>query len=133
MLVEVPPERFELPTGRLEICCSIQLSYGGGRSPSASRRCRLRTGASEVSAATERFASRACGLPRDLVLYLARHECGTKICREKGIEYARRLLGHANISTTQVYTRLDFQHLARAYDAAHPRALRPKRDPGTGR
>ena len=29
------------------------------------------------------------GLPRDLVLYLARHECGTKICREKGIEYAR--------------------------------------------
>jgi hypothetical protein len=33
------------------------------------------------------------GLPRDLVLYLARHECGTKICREKGIEYARRLLG----------------------------------------
>jgi integrase len=34
------------------------------------------------------------GLPRDLVLYLARHECGTKICREKGIEYARRLLGH---------------------------------------
>ena len=34
------------------------------------------------------------GLPKDLVLYLARHECGTKICREKGIEYARRLLGH---------------------------------------
>jgi len=34
------------------------------------------------------------GLPRDLVLYLARHECGTKICREKGIEYARRFLGH---------------------------------------
>ena len=33
------------------------------------------------------------GLPKDLVLYLARHECGTKICREKGIEYACRLLG----------------------------------------
>ncbi|MBS0260531.1 MAG: tyrosine-type recombinase/integrase, partial [Planctomycetes bacterium] len=43
------------------------------------------------------------GLPKDLVLYLARHECGTKICREKGIEYARRLLGHSNISTTQRY------------------------------
>ena len=41
------------------------------------------------------------GLPRDLVLYLARHECRTKICWEKGMEYARRLLGHANISTTQ--------------------------------
>src|SRR4029077_20198190 len=43
------------------------------------------------------------GLPKDLVLYLARHECGTKIWREKGIECARRLLGHANISTTQRY------------------------------
>jgi prepilin-type N-terminal cleavage/methylation domain-containing protein len=40
------------------------------------------------------------GLPKDLVLYLARHECGTKICRAKGIEYARRLLGHTDIATT---------------------------------
>jgi site-specific recombinase XerD len=56
------------------------------------------------------------GLPRDLVLYLARHECGTKICREKGIEYARRLLGHANISTTQRYMHLDERELADAQD-----------------
>ena len=64
------------------------------------------------------------GLPKDLVLYLARHECGTRIYREKGIESARRFLGHANITTTQVYTKLDHQHLARVYDAAHPRAKR---------
>jgi integrase len=56
------------------------------------------------------------GLPRDLVLYLARHECGTKICREKGIEYARRLLGHTNISTTQRYMHLDEHELADAQD-----------------
>jgi site-specific recombinase XerD len=56
------------------------------------------------------------GLPRDLMLYLARHECGTKICREKGIEYARRLLGHANISTTQRYMHLDDRELAEAQD-----------------
>ena len=56
------------------------------------------------------------GLPKDLVLYLARHECGTKICREKGIEYARRQLGHSNISTTQRYMHLDDQELADAQD-----------------
>ena len=56
------------------------------------------------------------GLPSDLVLYLARHECGTKICREKGIEFARRLLGHANISTTQRYMHLDDRELADAQD-----------------
>jgi site-specific recombinase XerC len=47
---------------------------------------------------------------------LARHECGTKICREKGIEYARRLLGHANISTTQRYMHLGERELADAQD-----------------
>jgi integrase len=56
------------------------------------------------------------GLPRDLVLYLARHECGTKVCRQKGIEFARRLLGHANISTTQRYVHLDDGELAEAQD-----------------
>jgi integrase len=56
------------------------------------------------------------GLPRDLVLYLARHECGTKVCREKGIEFARRLLGHSNISTTQRYMHLDDRELADAQD-----------------
>ena len=55
-------------------------------------------------------------LPKDLVLYLARHECGTKICREKGIEYARRLLGHTNISMTQRYMHLDDSELADAQD-----------------
>lgn len=56
------------------------------------------------------------GLPRDLVLYLARHECGTKVCRLKGIEYARRLLGHTNIATTQRYMHLDDRELAEAQD-----------------
>lgn len=58
----------------------------------------------------------AAGLSRDLVLYLARHECGTKVCRQKGIEYARRLLGHSNIATTQRYMHLDEKDLAEAQD-----------------
>ena len=56
------------------------------------------------------------GLPKDLVLYLARHKCGTKICRQKGIEHARRLLGHSNISTTQRYMHRDDRELADAQD-----------------
>ena len=46
----------------------------------------------------------------------SRHECGTKVCRQKGIEFARRLLGHANISTTQRYMHLDDRELADAQD-----------------
>ncbi len=56
-----------------------------------------------VSNVLARSKAIAVSPSQDLVLYLARHACGTKICREKGIEYARRLLGHANISTTQRY------------------------------
>lgn len=55
-------------------------------------------------------------LPQGLVLYLARHECGTKLTRTKGIEFARRMLGHASISTTQRYAHLDESELGAAQD-----------------
>ena len=64
--------------------------------------------------------------------HMLRHSFASHVLQSSGdLRAVQELLGHANISTTQVYTRLDFQHLARAYDAAHPRAkLRGK--PGSG-
>ncbi len=54
--------------------------------------------------------------PRDLVLYLARHECGAKISRGKGIEFACRFLGHADIAATQRYMHPHDQELADTQD-----------------
>jgi integrase/recombinase XerC len=56
---------------------------------------------------------------------MLRHSFASHVLQSSSdLRAVQELLGHANISTTQVYTRLDFQHLAKAYDAAHPRAKR---------
>jgi integrase/recombinase XerC len=57
--------------------------------------------------------------------HMLRHSFASHVLQSSGdLRAVQELLGHANIGTTQVYTRLDFQHLAKAYDAAHPRAKR---------
>jgi integrase/recombinase XerC len=63
------------------------------------------------------------GLPTRVHPHMLRHSYASHLLQSSGdLRAVQELLGHASISTTQVYTKLDFQHLARAYDAAHPRA-----------
>ena len=73
--------------------------------------------------------SQLAGLNVPVHPHMLRHSFASHVLQSSGdLRGVQELLGHANITTTQVYTRLDFQHLAKAYDAAHPRA-KLKRQP----
>jgi integrase/recombinase XerC len=63
------------------------------------------------------------GVNSDVHPHMLRHSFATHVLQSSGdLRAVQEMLGHANISTTQVYTHLDFQHLAKVYDQAHPRA-----------
>ena len=72
-----------------------------------------------------RRRGREAGLHQDIHPHMLRHSFASHMLESSGdLRAVQELLGHANISTTQVYTHLDFQHLAKVYDQAHPRARR---------
>ena len=80
---------------------------------------------------TSQVRSRLQGLARDAGLatgvhpHMLRHSYASHLLQSSGdLRAVQELLGHASITSTQIYTKLDFQHLAKAYDAAHPRARR---------
>ena len=65
------------------------------------------------------------GIPTHVHPHMLRHSFASHLLQSSGdLRAVQELLGHAQIATTQVYTKLDFQHLAKVYDAAHPRAKR---------
>ena len=69
------------------------------------------------------------GIDKRVYPHLLRHSCASHLLESSGdLRAVQELLGHADIATTQIYTHLDFQHLAKVYDAAHPRARRKKTD-----
>jgi integrase/recombinase XerC len=72
--------------------------------------------------------ARAAGLGVHVHPHMLRHSFASHVLQSSGdLRAVQEMLGHASISTTQVYTHLDFQHLARVYDAAHPRAKKKKK------
>jgi len=83
-----------------------------------------RMAARTVQRRIETWAKRR-GLPIHLHPHMFRHSFATHLLESsQDLRGVQELLGHANIATTQIYTHLDFQHLAKIYDATHPRARR---------
>lgn len=77
-----------------------------------------------------KMRSQQAGLATPVHPHMLRHSFASHLLQSSSdLRAVQELLGHASISTTQVYTRLDFQHLAKAYDAAHPRAKIKTSDP----
>jgi integrase/recombinase XerC len=117
----VPVGRAALAALRDWLARRDALAKAGERALFVSRRG-TRLTASQVRTRLKQRAL-AAGLPTSVHPHMLRHSFASHLLQSSGdLRAVQELLGHASISTTQVYTRLDFQHLAKAYDAAHPRA-----------
>lgn len=121
-----------VPIGRhakaaLERWRTIHCSINDGRQP------RIFTGLGGKPLTTRAIQKRVAywsqrqGLDQRVHPHQLRHSFASHILESSGdLRAVQELLGHANLSTTQIYTHLDFQHLARVYDETHPRAKKPR-------
>lgn len=94
---------------------ALFVSQRGGRLSPRSIEARMRTRAMQQ------------GMPRNVHPHMLRHSFASHMLESSAdLRAIQELLGHADIGTTQIYTHLDFQHLAKVYDQAHPRAHKKK-------
>lgn len=122
----------QLPVGRLAqewlhkwLSVRHQLAPEGERALFVSKQ-RQRITARQIAKRMKLWAARQ-GLNQPVSPHKLRHSFATHILESSGdLRAVQELLGHANLSTTQIYTHLDFQHLAQIYDKAHPRAKKNK-------
>ncbi|MEN8107790.1 MAG: tyrosine recombinase XerC [Pseudomonadota bacterium] len=100
--------------------------HGGDEHAVFTTRQGRRLSARAVQDRVRRLAQRQ-GIPGNVHPHTLRHSFASHLLESSGdLRAVQELLGHADISTTQIYTHLDFQHLARVYDKAHPRARKAK-------
>jgi integrase/recombinase XerC len=116
-----------VPVGRHAVTALRALGEAEGREPE-SPVFRGRRGA-PISARTVQARMKTLALRQGFAKrvhpHLLRHTFASHVLESSGdLRAVQELLGHADIATTQIYTHLDFQHLAKVYDSAHPRARR---------
>ncbi len=114
-----------VPVGRFAVAALRSLGAQEGMRPDTPI-FRGRSGAAisqrAVQLRVDKLA-RLHGLPKHVHPHMLRHTFASHLLESSGdLRAVQELLGHADIATTQIYTHLDFQHLAKVYDAAHPRA-----------
>jgi integrase/recombinase XerC len=104
------------------------LTRGSGDAPVFPGRNGAALSSRAVQQRVKQLAQRQ-GLAKRVHPHLLRHSCASHVLESSGdLRGVQELLGHADIATTQIYTHLDFGHLSKVYDAAHPRARRKSRD-----
>jgi integrase/recombinase XerC len=121
----------QVPLGRHSVAalerwleCRTDLPEPGAVQPLFTGRRDRRISPRTVQQRIKRLALRQLG-STELHPHMLRHSFASHLLESSGdLRAVQEMLGHADISTTQIYTHLDFQHLARVYDAAHPRSQR---------